>query len=198
ENNDIGLFKGQTLEDAIEKAAGMPRVQRLLRVPAGNTTLMSLRLQVSYDERDSPFLPTRGFYLSGSGEIASTLYVDNPDFRSRFLKLQATASGYIPIWRSVVLAGQIRVGRIIHLDGSTYTYPNRAFFLGGVDTMRGYYQDSLMPQDIADGALPQTDREAALTSIVRAGDAFVLLRAEVRFPIYGPIGAGLFADFGNL
>jgi outer membrane translocation and assembly module TamA len=26
----------------------------------------------------------------------------------------------------------------------------------------------------------------------------VLLRGEVRFPIYGPLGGGLFADFGNL
>ena len=26
----------------------------------------------------------------------------------------------------------------------------------------------------------------------------MLLRGELRFPIYGPLGIGLFADFGNL
>lgn len=200
ENNDVGLFEGQTLEGVIAKAEGNPRVQRLLRVPAGNTTMWAFRLSVSYDERDSPFLPTRGFFLSASGEVASTLYVDNPDFRSRFLKLQVTGSGYLPLGRSVVLAAQVRVGRILHIGGSTFTFPNRAFFLGGVDTLRGYYQDALMPQDLADNKVfPQTDSTtAALNSVVRSGDAFVLLRGELRFPIYGQLGAGLFADLGNL
>jgi outer membrane translocation and assembly module TamA len=56
-----------------------------------------------------------------------------------------------------------------------------------------------MPQDVYDGVFPRADRDTeALSSVVRAGDAFVLLRAELRFPIYGPIGAGLFADLGNL
>ncbi|HET8935062.1 MAG TPA: POTRA domain-containing protein [Polyangiales bacterium] len=199
ENNDVGLFKGKTLKEAIEKAEGMPRVQRLLRVPAGNTTIVAFRLSVSYDERDSPFLPTRGFFLSASGEVASTLYVDNPEFRSRYLKLQITGSGYLPLGRGFILAGQARLGRIMHLGGSTYTFPNRAFFLGGVDTMRGYYQDSLMPQDVYDRVFPkQSEQDQALSSVVRSGDAFVLLRGELRFPIYGQLGAGLFADLGNL
>ena len=33
---------------------------------------------------------------------------------------------------------------------------------------------------------------------MRAGDAFVLVRGELRFPLYGQLGAGLFADIGNL
>jgi outer membrane protein assembly factor BamA len=144
-------------------------------------------------------LPTRGFFLSASGEVASTLYVDNPEFRSRYLKLQITGSGYLPLGRGFILAGQARLGRIMHLGGSTYTFPNRAFFLGGVDTMRGYYQDSLMPQDVYDRVFPkQSEQDQALSSVVRSGDAFVLLRGELRFPIYGQLGAGLFADLGNL
>jgi outer membrane protein insertion porin family len=198
ENNDVGLFRGKTLADVIAQAEGQPRVQRLLRVPAGNTTIWAFRLSVSYDDRDSPFLPTRGFFLSASGEIASTLYVDNPEYESRYLKLQVTGSGYLPLGRGVVLAGQLRVGRIMHLGGSTFTFPNRAFFLGGVDTMRGYFQDSLMPQDVADRVFPETGEREALNSVVRSGDAFVLLRGELRFPIYGQLGGALFADVGNL
>jgi outer membrane protein assembly factor BamA len=200
EHNDVGLFKGQTLQSVIDAAENMPRVQRLLRVPQGNTTIWAFRLSVSYDERDSPFLPTRGFFLSASSEIASTLYVDNPEYRSRYLKLQATGSAYLPLGRSVVLAAQVRVGRIMHLGGSNFTFPNRAFFLGGVDTMRGYYQDSLMPQDVVDRVFgpDATNSLDALTSVVRSGDAFVLIRGELRFPIYGQLGIGLFADLGNL
>lgn len=198
ENNEIGIFKANTLEDVIMKAKEFPRLQRLLRVPFGVTTLLALRLSVSYDQRDSPFVPTRGFFLSASGELATTLYVERPEFQSRFAKLQVTGSGYLPLGRSIVLATQVRVGRIVHLNNGTYTYPNRAFFLGGVDTMRGYFQDSLMPQDIAENYQPRTDAQSELASIVRAGDAFVLIRTELRFPIYGQLGAGLFADLGNL
>jgi outer membrane protein insertion porin family len=119
-------------------------------------------------------------------------------FFSRFLKLQFTGNGYIPIGRSIVLAGQLRIGRILPLQAGSRTYPNRAFFLGGVETLRGYYEDELIPQDVADEARNHGTQEQTRASVVRSGDAFVLLRGEVRFPIYGPLGGGLFADFGNL
>jgi outer membrane protein insertion porin family len=76
------------------------------------------------------------------------------------------------------------------------TYPNRAFFLGGVDTMRGYFQDELIPQDVAEEIL--ADPNLSPNTIVRSGDAFVLVKGELRFPIYGQLGGGLFADIGNL
>ena len=117
------------------------------------------------------------------------------EFVSRFLKGSVTVSGYVPVGFDVVLAAQARLGRILHLTDASQTYPNRAFFLGGVDTMRGYLEDELIPQDLADdverGLLPPN-------AIVRAGDAFALLRAEVRFPIYGQLRGGVFTDLGNL
>ena len=54
-----------------------------------------------------------------------------------------------------------------------------------------------MPQDIADEIVRSSD-PPAVNSIVRSGDAFVLLRGELRFPIYGQLGGGLFTDIGNL
>jgi outer membrane protein assembly factor BamA len=107
-----------------------------------------------------------------------------------------TGSGYVPIGRGVVLAGQARTGRIFHLTADSATYPNRAFFLGGVDTMRGYLEDELIPQDVADEILEGADIDP--NAVVRAGDAFVLLRGEVRFPLYGELRGGVFADLGNL
>ncbi|MET0386159.1 MAG: BamA/TamA family outer membrane protein, partial [Polyangiales bacterium] len=197
ENNNIDVFESGSLQDLIERTVD-PRVQRLLRVPEGNTTLVALRMSLSYDQRDSPFVPTTGYFVSLASELASTLRVEDSQFLSRFLKLQVTGSGYIPVGRSIVIAGQVRVGRIVHLAESSETYPNRAFFLGGVETMRGYYQDELIPQDLADAAFQDHNEVETRRSIVRSGDAFVLLRGEVRFPIYGQLGGGLFADFGNL
>jgi outer membrane protein assembly factor BamA len=206
ENNNIDLFEGKSLDRYLAEldSPDEVRLRRLLRVPDGNTTLVALRTTVSYDRRDSPFVPTTGYYLTASGELASTLIThpydiraEGADFLSRFVKVQVTGSGYVPLGRSVVLAGQLRVGRIFHLLKASRTYPNRAFFLGGVDTMRGYFQDELVPQDIADELVRSSD-PPAVNSIVRSGDAFVLLRGELRFPIYGQLGGGLFADIGNL
>lgn len=188
EHNNVDVFEDKSLNDLIGSTTD-PRLQRLLRVPEGNTALVALRLTANYDQRDSPFVPTRGYFISVSSELGATLLVSRSQDQSRFLKLQVTGSGYLPIYRTVVLAGQLRIGRILHLNPHGGTYPNRAFYLGGVDTMRGYYQDELIPQDLVDnGRLVGP----------RGGDAFVLLRGELRFPIYGQLGAGLFADLGNL
>jgi outer membrane protein assembly factor BamA len=201
ENNNVDLFVKQRLDKYLETVTD-PRLRRLLRVPDGSTTLVAVRGVASYDRRDNAFVPTTGYYFSVSTELASTLHTRSADVRdeeffSRFLKLQFTTSGYVPLGKSVVIAGQLRVGRIIHLINGSKTYPNRAFFLGGVDTMRGYFQDELIPQDIADRNARDTNPQP-LNSIIRAGDAFVLIRGELRFPLYGQLGAGLFADIGNL
>jgi outer membrane protein assembly factor BamA len=170
-------------------------------VPEGTSTLVALRESISYDERDSAFTPTRGFFVSTTAELARTLSTEQPvelqdeaPFRSRFLKLSATGSGYVPLMEGLVFAAQARIGRIFHLTADSKTYPNRAFFLGGVDTLRGYFQDELIPQDIADIADDNFDPN----SVVRSGDAFVLLRAELRFPIYRELQGGVFTDTGNL
>ncbi|HKU38402.1 MAG TPA: POTRA domain-containing protein, partial [Polyangiales bacterium] len=199
ENNTVALFNGEKLEDYL-KEQDDPRLRRLLRVPDGTSTLVALRGVVSYDRRDNAFVPSSGYFVSLSSELASTLRSEvqsrtNQEFFSRFLKLQFTTSGYVPFGR-FVLAGQLRVGRIVHLENGSQTYPNRAFYLGGVDTMRGYFQDELVPQDL----VPQFSREDApeVSTIVRGGDAFVLVRVELRFPLYGQLGAGVFSDIGNL
>ena len=36
------------------------------------------------------------------------------------------------------------------------------------------------------------------TIVRRSGDAFVLFRAELRFPLYGQLHGGVFSDLGNL
>jgi outer membrane protein assembly factor BamA len=90
----------------------------------------------------------------------------------------------------VVLAGQVRLGGIVHLESGSRTYPNRQYSLGGVDTLRGFNQDQLQPQDIADRVTTGT--------LFQGGDFFYVVRAEVRFPIYGVFHGAFFADLGNM
>jgi len=200
ENNNVDLFAGEELAVYLDREPSA-RLRKLLRVPEGTSTLVALRTSFSYDRRDSAFTPTRGFFVSASGELARTLASDadqlegeESQFKSRFLKVSITGSGYIPLGGDWVLAGQARTGRIYHLTSDSDTYPNRAFFLGGVDTMRGFLEDELIPQDVVDGI----DFDDVSTIVRRSGDAFVLFRAELRFPLYGQLHGGVFSDLGNL
>ena len=59
--------------------------------------------------------------------------------------------------------------------------------------MRGYLEDELIPQDVA-----EPSKTSIPNAIVRSGDAFVLFRAELRFPLYGELRGGVFTDIGNL
>ena len=54
----------------------------------------------------------------------------------------------------------------------------------------------MVPQDVAEEIVG--DPNLSPNSIVRAADTFMLTRGELRFPIYGQLGAGIFTDFGNL
>lgn len=203
EHNAVQLFgERQTLRERIAQAiaTGDGRAQRLLRVPEGNTAIGSTRISSSIDLRDNPFTPTRGVFGAISSEyvhsIASEI-VDpmQPAFFSHFVKLTTTVSGYIPIAEQVVLAMQGRLGAVLHAEEASRTYPNRAYYLGGVDTMRGFLQDQVIPEDQA-RLIRETDLSPL--DIVRSGDFFYLLRLELRFPLVDALQAGIFADIGNV
>jgi outer membrane protein assembly complex protein YaeT len=204
ENNNVDLFEGKALAEYLAGEQNS-RLRKLLRVPEGTSTLVALRTSVSYDRRDSAFTPTRGYFVSASAELARTLASDadelegeESEFKSRFVKLSVTGSGYIPLGGDWVIAGQARTGRIYHLTTDSDTYPNRAFFLGGVDTMRGFLEDELIPQDVVDRVDFNDPMFDVSTIVRRSGDAFVLFRAELRFPLYGQLHGGVFSDLGNL
>ena len=204
ESNDIGLFPevSESLSQLLLTTTDT-RLRQLLLVPEGRTTLVTLAGGIHLDLRDNPFTPHRGYLFDVGGEWARTLRTQGvniggmrEEFFSDQLKLTAGVRAYAPLGHDVVFAAQLRVGRIVHLSSSSETYPNRLFFMGGVDTLRGYLEDEMVPQDLAD----QIARSADLTvgDIVRGGDAFFLIRSELRFPIYKDVAGGVFADLGNL
>ena len=225
ERNDVNLFVDEEL-DAYLRTNLDPRLERLLRVPDGSSIIWAAGSTLSVDYRDNPFLTTRGVFASVEAEYARTISteeqaeLDEP-FESHFVKMDFTTNGYIPIGDKVVFATQLRLGRVFHLNDDSKTYPNRSFFLGGVDTMRGYLQDAMVPQDVADQVIasqgtyadcaapyiammrdPDELCEPALSpnDIFRGGDAFVLLRAELRFniPLADWLYGGIFTELGNL
>ncbi|MEM7607875.1 MAG: POTRA domain-containing protein [Myxococcota bacterium] len=209
ENNSTDLFGGQAFDDLIENTTD-PRLRQLLRVPEGVSTLVAVLATLTLDRRDSPFTPTRGYLLSGSAEWARTIRDAEVEragtierFESHHFRFVLSASAYAPLGRKFVFATQLRFGAMAHLNDASLTYPNRQFFLGGVDTLRGYLQDSMVPQDIADEICDPSDGDCALpddfniNAVVQGGDIFLVLRGELRFPIYGSLRGGAFLDVGN-
>jgi outer membrane translocation and assembly module TamA len=101
-----------------------------------------------------------------------------------------------------VLAGSLRAGRIFQLLDDSETYPDRLFFLGGVDSIRGFLRDSVVPQDVAERILAadpsDPDRLTVRQVAIRGGDVFVNPRAELRIPVSDLVQTTLFLDSGNL
>ena len=199
EQTTVDLFVAESLDEFLRTNTD-PRLERLLRVPEGSTTIVGTEASASLDLRDSPFTPTEGFFAGTTLEYVVSLTArdagDGDDFFSNFLKWSFTTSAYLPLGGDVVLAGQARYGRVFHLTDDSKTYPNRAFYLGGVDTIRGYLLDALIPQDVADQVV--NDPTLGPTDVARAGDTFLLLRGELRFPLVGAFRGGAFLDLGNL
>jgi outer membrane protein assembly factor BamA len=115
------------------------------------------------------------------------------------LRISARVAGYVPLSdKGLTFAVSLRAGVIQHLTDISRTYPDRLFFMGGVDTLRGYPQFSLVPQDQAERVLDPNDEISIDEIVLRGGDIFINPRAELRIPLSGSIQTALFVDAGNL
>ena len=107
-------------------------------------------------------------------------------------------AGYVRLSdKGLALAVSFRWGVIQHLISGSQTYPDRLFFLGGVDSMRGFLQDALVPQDVADKILGPQQLDIQNVAI-RGGDVFLNPRFELRIPFGGIWEGGVFLDTGNV
>ncbi len=190
EANDFEYFEGTGLRGLLE---ANPQFARILRAPEGKTSIGVVRPSASYDLRDNPFAPTKGAFGSLTTEYVQSFAQDR--FPSEFVRLSTLLSGYVPIERRVILAVSGRAGRIFHIDADSQTYPDRRFYVGGFDTVRGFLEDTMVPEDLAREARDDPDL-AALA--LPGGDAFATARSELRFPIGAGFQLGVFFDAGNV
>jgi outer membrane protein assembly factor BamA len=141
---------------------------------------------------------------------------DAPQAAAHFVRLTQTFAGYIPLLKNVSLAVELRLGENVKTAACTYTtpidpanppapyctYPDRLFYMGGFDSMRGWLQDTFMPQEYANtiaqkpSLCPSSSTDCLIA--LRGGNLMINPRAELRFPIRAPVNAAIFADFGNL
>jgi len=122
----------------------------------------------------SMFDPNGGSYNSISVE-ASGLGGDE------FEKITTESSLFLPTWWKLVLAFQLRTGYITGKYPKIYELRWERFFLGGIDTVRGYDSYSITPDDYAQSG----------------GNQMALLNIEYRIPITDMLRGVIFFDAGQ-
>lgn len=185
-----------------------PQLSTRLRVPDGTTYAVAERANVTWDRRDDPFNATRGTFISASVEhVRAAPFDDSAHITSDFVRIASRSAGYLRLSdKGLALALSFRWGYNHQLASGAQTYPDRLFFFGGVDTIRGFIQDSVIPEDLAERILADQGRtgvapEALLTPQkvpIRGGNVLLNPRAELRIPLVGALQTAVFLDTGNL
>jgi outer membrane protein assembly complex protein YaeT len=161
--------------------------------------LSTVSAAVSRDTRDDPLEPQRGTFVAVDATIAGRAIGSEVGFTKTFLQGFVYRNLGKP---NLVFAGGARLGLAraflrfadtVDENGNPQVVPVRdlpaseRFFTGGESTIRGFALDSVgVPETLTTRGFP------------KGGDAEVVLNAELRVPIRGPIGAVLFVDGGNV
>lgn len=172
-------------------------------IPEGESLVVAQRVGVTWDRRDIPFGATRGTLVSGAVEHARAFPLGNTQEKiADFLRFSNRLAGYIPLNdKGLAFATSFAWGYNHHLIPDRQTYPDRLFFFGGIDSIRGFLQDSVVPQDVADEllAVDRVEQDRLLREVVLRGGNLVLNpRAELRIPLGDVWSTALFVDSGNL
>lgn len=172
----------------------------------GTRQMVKFGPSVTYDLRDDPFNPTRGiyafaraFYAVGSLRAGAE---DTP-VPIALANLEGAVSSYVSLG-PVVLALSLRGGTIDAIQDEVPI--DERFFLGGRDSLRGFVERNLIPED---ACFAPEESETVLPRgcgvfiqddppLSPGGKNFALLKSELRVPLSERFSFALFADVGNL
>lgn len=204
EYNDLTLLGGfKDPSEALQASGGNLDTAKLLRAYSGPSKVFSQRFTTAWDRRDNSFNAHKGTYLAGSIEHADAFATAacgagvGAGCDGHFVRLSQTFSGYYPVTRKIGFAATLRLGEVFQLTSSSQTYPDRFFFMGGFDTMRGWAQDTLIPQDALDSLRANRIYDPSKLA-TRGGNLMINPRFELRVPVTGPLETVFFFDTGNL
>lgn len=213
ELNDANIFGAEEQEDSLRRYVEQnEQFAGTIRVPQGRSNAYGQSLSGGWDRRDNALDATRGTLVNGTVEHVTAIPVAqaggrcNPDDPSVFaptcselLRFTNRLAAYLPLnEKGLSIAVSFQWGYILQLNEDSRTYPDRLFFMGGVDTIRGYLQDSLVPQDVADQLLDPNSGLDIEQVVLRGGDVFINPRLELRIPLSESVSTALFLDSGNL
>lgn len=169
----------------------------IFKVPDGDSIALAQRVGFTWDRRDNPLEAASGTLLALATEHVTALEANERSLIGDFLHHTGTIAGYLRLGSGgVALASSFSVGYNQQLRDDSSTYPDRLFFLGGIDSVRGFLQDSMVPEDIAQKIERGELRSSEV--VIRGGDFYINPRLELRIPLGETLRTALFADAGNL
>jgi outer membrane protein insertion porin family len=178
---------------SVEAAPGFGGVLLANRFLSGVTS--SVRLSLTYDKRNNRLFPSKGFIHYGSVEYA-------PGFlalgRSPFLFTRYTAYSrlYFPLPLGAVFKTNATIGYIQQLDPNRPLPISEFYYLGGINSVRGYLLRSISPTILA----PRSGApDAPIDQLNVGGNKQLILNLELEFPVFEKAGIRgvVFYDAGN-
>lgn len=216
ERNDVFVYQSAKA-DLCALLQQNDRYRFALRFPEGTSYVVGSKATLAWDRRDNSLSAHKGTFVGAGVEHAvsfpegsTNVSAECRDLLSpegHFIKLTQTVGGYIPITEKITLALTLKLGEVVQLNSTSKTYPDRLFYMGGFDSMRGWSQDAFIPQDVIDAIEDPANQAKAdndptkispKTIPIRGGDLMVNPRIELRLPVTGPFETVIFGDFGNL
>ncbi|MBF5046332.1 outer membrane protein assembly factor BamA [Aggregicoccus sp. 17bor-14] len=189
---DINASLGYTLE-FVKVSSGNELQRDVLANYFLDGTTSSARLSLTWDRRDNRLFPSKGFIHSVSAEFA-------PQFLGGSF-LFARYSGYSRLYFPLHVLGAVfktnaTVGYIQNLDDTRPVPISELYYLGGINTVRGYFLRSISPTIIAGTS---SNPDATVSKLDVGGDKQIVLNFELEVPILEKAGLRgvLFYDAGN-
>lgn len=153
----------------------------LIKEQEGTSTESSVRFQVRRDSRDDAFFPSEGSVITlttefAGGPLGGTSY---------YIKYEADAVKFFPLPWNTVLSLHGSAGHVQGYEGREPPVYER-YFIGGINTIRGFQTRSISPRDPATGDLI-------------GGRSMLVFNAEYLFPLFAEqsIRGLVFFDAGN-
>ncbi len=152
-----------------------------IREQLGETTTSSLVVSLTRDTRDISYAPTKGSVVEGNIEFAGGPLGG----KNYFIRAEFDARRYFPLMFGTVFMSRGRIGYIKPFGGKRLPIFER-YFLGGIDTLRGYKDYAVGPKD------PKTGD-------IIGGNKDIIFNFELIFPLIKEAGLRgvLFLDSGN-
>ncbi|HEY6003954.1 MAG TPA: outer membrane protein assembly factor BamA [Anaeromyxobacter sp.] len=193
---DMRLFLTYTNERVDVTAVSLATTARS-QFNSGTTS--SARLSLQWDRRDNRLFPTKGHYLTVSGEAAPPFLAPRSLFGKQvnlFTRYTVDARYYYPIGWGVVARSKLTLGLIRDWDAAHPVPISELYYVGGINSVRGYRFLSISPsQTVMSSTVP----DASTTLIAVGGDKQAILNLELEFPLFQSVGVRgvVFTDMGN-
>ncbi len=157
-----------------------------------NGVTSAFKVSASWDRRNNRLFPSSGFLQFASAEFA-------PGFLGGtflFNRYTAYSRFYFPLPLGIVLKTNAQIGFIQQLDPTLPLPISEMYYLGGINTVRGYLLRSITPSILVGSS---TRPDAPVQSFGVGGNKQFIFNLEIEFPIFEKVGIRgvIFYDAGN-